>query len=331
MNLNRQQEQLARLHVGQQVDIQRSNGRIHASFITQINHETNSVTVEWQEKNESKGKELDLDTIIRLNPDLFRSIRVSPHHPTTQDQLKDYVNEQTISNGKYHSKQHPQIINDYDNQQKHVQSLSTARSNGVTSRFAPYHPDVSPQRQFNAQHVAIDGNKPKLVDAIERIALNRQKRRIEQDVRRQKLAEIDHSIPAWEFQAMVNDYRQAWPVELLTMSEPQKDLKVCVCVRKRPIFKRELNKKDIDVLSVPSKDLVIVHVPKVKVDLTKYIDNQKFRFDYAFHESCRNELVYHFTGKPLVHALFQGRNPLVFAYGQTGSGKLNIERITKQK
>ena len=74
------------------------------------------------------------------------------------------------------------------------------------------------------------------------------------------------------------------------------------------------------------KIVVIVHLPKAKLDLTKYIDNQKFRFDYAFHESCQNELVYHFTAKPLVQSLFQGNNPMVFAYGQTGSGKLKISK-----
>ena len=35
-----------------------------------------------------------------------------------------------------------------------------------------------------------------------------------------------------------------------------------------------------------------VHEPKTKVDLTKYLDNQQFRFDYAFDETATNELVY---------------------------------------
>ncbi|CAF4690832.1 unnamed protein product, partial [Rotaria magnacalcarata] len=79
-----------------------------------------------------------------------------------------------------------------------------------------------------------------------------------------------------------------------------------------------------DVLTIPNKDHVIVHLPKVKVDLTKYIDNQKFRFDYTFRESCSNDIVYHFTAKPLVQLLFLGYSPMVFAYGQTGAGKLII-------
>lgn len=54
----------------------------------------------------------------------------------------------------------------------------------------------------------------------------------------------------------------------------------------------ELNRKEVDVISVPSKDQIVVHEPKNKVDLTKYLDNQHFRFDYAFNEQCTNEIVY---------------------------------------
>ncbi len=48
----------------------------------------------------------------------------------------------------------------------------------------------------------------------------------------------------------------------------------------------------MDVVTIPNKDQTIVHEPKTKVDLTKYLDNQHFRFDYAFDDNCTNELVY---------------------------------------
>lgn len=50
--------------------------------------------------------------------------------------------------------------------------------------------------------------------------------------------------------------------------------------------------KDLDVITIPSKDVVMVHEPKQKVDLTRYLENQTFRFDYAFDDSATNELVY---------------------------------------
>lgn len=51
-------------------------------------------------------------------------------------------------------------------------------------------------------------------------------------------------------------------------------------------------RKEIDVISVPSKDQLIVHEPRNKVDLTKFLENHRFRFDYAFDDNCNNEIVY---------------------------------------
>lgn len=313
MNNHRQQQdqQLARLRIGQSVDIQRSNGRIHPAVITQINRENRTVTVEWQEKNEGKGKELDLDAIVQLNAELFPSLNNNTprYHPAPpHDANNEHLNGQTINR---RSRAAAQTGVSHDHERKQSQPPMTSRSNGYA-----HHADASPQRGPTT-----DANKSKVVKEIERIAANREQRRAKHDERRQKLAEEDHSIPAWEFQAMVNEFRAQLAIRVLTMKDPQKNLKICVCVRKRPISKKEMNKRDIDVVTIPSQEMVIVHSPKVKVDLTKYIDNQKFRFDYAFHESCDNQLVYHFTAQPLVQALFEGNNPMVFAYGQTGSGR----------
>lgn len=67
---------------------------------------------------------------------------------------------------------------------------------------------------------------------------------------------------------------------------------ITVCVRKRPLNKKEMARKEVDVITIPSKNQLIVHEPKTKVDLTRYLDNQFFRFDYAFDETCSNEMVY---------------------------------------
>jgi len=54
----------------------------------------------------------------------------------------------------------------------------------------------------------------------------------------------------------------------------------------------ESDRREIDVITVPNKDIVIVHEPKQKVDLTKYLENQSFRFDYSFDENSTNEMIY---------------------------------------
>ena len=48
----------------------------------------------------------------------------------------------------------------------------------------------------------------------------------------------------------------------------------------------------MDVVTIPSRQNIIIHEPKQKVDLTKYLENQKFRFDYAFDETADNTMVY---------------------------------------
>jgi len=49
---------------------------------------------------------------------------------------------------------------------------------------------------------------------------------------------------------------------------------ITVIVRKRPIFQKEINKGELDCISVVNPN-VITHQTKIKVDLTKYLDNQK--------------------------------------------------------
>lgn len=57
------------------------------------------------------------------------------------------------------------------------------------------------------------------------------------------------------------------------------------------------------------------------MDLTKYIEETTFAFDYAFDESSSNELIYEHTIRPLIGNAFEGAKISCFAYGQTGSGK----------
>jgi len=54
----------------------------------------------------------------------------------------------------------------------------------------------------------------------------------------------------------------------------------------------EVERKETDVVTIPHKDIVIVHEPKQKVDLTKFLENQTFRFDYSFDENSTNEMIY---------------------------------------
>ncbi|XP_077954767.1 kinesin-like protein KIF2C isoform X2 [Gasterosteus aculeatus] len=127
--------------------------------------------------------------------------------------------------------------------------------------------------------------------------------------------------PNLKFHDMIRDFRETLEITPITTSSDIEPHRITVCVRKRPLNKQEVIKKEIDVVSVPGRGAVLVHEPKQKVDLTKYLDNQVFHFDYSFNEATTNDLVYKFTAKPLVRSIFEGGMATCFAYGQTGSGK----------
>ena len=48
-------------------------GRVHSAMVAKVNPECRSVTVEWSEKGETKGKEIELSAIMQLNGDLFNA------------------------------------------------------------------------------------------------------------------------------------------------------------------------------------------------------------------------------------------------------------------
>ena len=59
------------ISIGHEVDIQRSNGRIHSALVSGVNMGARSVTVEWFEGGETKGKEVrNLPEISWNIPDL---------------------------------------------------------------------------------------------------------------------------------------------------------------------------------------------------------------------------------------------------------------------
>jgi kinesin family protein 2/24 len=57
-----------------------------------------------------------------------------------------------------------------------------------------------------------------------------------------------------------------------------------VCVRKRPVFKKEEQNGEIDSVSAANPQIRILE-PKFKVDgITKYVENHSFTFDNTFNE-----------------------------------------------
>ncbi|PQM42733.1 kinesin-like protein KIN-13A [Prunus yedoensis var. nudiflora] len=97
--------------------------------------------------------------------------------------------------------------------------------------------------------------------------------------------------------------------------------KIKVVVRKRPLNKKELSRKEEDIVSVYDNAYLTVHEPKLKVDLTAYVEKHEFCFDAVLNEYVSNDEVYRATVEPIIPIIFERTKATCFAYGQTGSGK----------
>lgn len=181
--------------------------------------------------------------------------------------------------------------------------------------------EVSPRPSLPGNSAARMSNCTRQIKKLEQSRNERRLRLEEAKQEKQKQMNADPGNPNWHFLAMIRDYRVTLDFSPLALGDAVHDKQINVCIRKRPLNKKEEAKKEVDVITCPSKDTIIMHECKTKVDLTKYLENQSFRFDYAFDDDATNEMVYKFSAQPLIQTIFDGGMATCFAYGQTGSGK----------
>ncbi|XP_015725887.1 kinesin-like protein KIF2C isoform X2 [Coturnix japonica] len=356
------------LYQGLSVNIQRSNGLIHQATVQEVNVPKCSVSVEWCESGVVKGKEINIDDILTVNPHLAGeppATEVKENFPlqenvTVQKQKRRSTlskipapREAVTSNvsapeqkiAAVRGRSRMSIITEcqqnlQENEMGMDPSTSTQVRNNVAApavrtrasrlRCAPEtmlpnsngitEDNLPPARISSAQSPV--RRKSNIVKEMEKMKNKREEKRAQlSEIRIKRAQETDSSCPNWEFARMIREFRATLDCQPLSLSDPIEEHRICVCVRKRPLNKQEINKKECDVITVPSKCVLLVHEPKQKVDLTKYLDTQTFRFDFSFDECASNEMVYRFTARPLVQTIFEGGMATCFAYGQTGSGK----------
>ncbi|XP_047645251.1 kinesin-like protein KIF2C isoform X2 [Phacochoerus africanus] len=305
----------ARLFPGLSIKIQRSNGLIHSANVRTVNLEKSCVSVEWTEGGATKGKEIDFDDVTAINPELLELL---PLQPKDNLPLQENVTGQKQKRRSITSKI-PAPKEGLRGRSTRMSTISEVRAPAQENEMEVEPPASAPSRRQFSVPVR---RKSCIVKEMEKMKNKREEKRAQNSEMRIKRAqEYDNSFPNWEFARMIKEFRATLDCHPLTVTDPIEEHRICVCVRKRPLNKQELAKKEIDVISVPSKCVLLVHEPKLKVDLTKYLENQAFCFDFAFDETASNEVVYRFTARPLVQTIFEGGKATCFAYGQTGSGK----------
>ncbi|KAL3318192.1 Kinesin-like protein kif2a [Cichlidogyrus casuarinus] len=62
--------QLQLLEIGLKIDIKRTDGRVHSAVISAVDLAAKYVKVEWYEKGEAKGKDVDFQDLFELNKHL---------------------------------------------------------------------------------------------------------------------------------------------------------------------------------------------------------------------------------------------------------------------
>ncbi|KAM4896237.1 kinesin-like protein KIF2C [Sylvia borin] len=341
------------VHPGAVINIQRSNGLIHKATVKVVNVEHSCVTVEWFEGGATKGKEVGINDVVAINPEL---LELPPADVKENVPLQDNVALQKQKRRTTLSKipAPREAVRGRSRISAIAESQCSLQEEEMTvDPCAPLQTgrySLLPAGQTRASRLgcvpeaslsSVNGNtenhlpaartsssespvrrRSNIVKEMEKMRNKREEKRAQiSEIRLKKAQEFDSTCPNWEFARMIKEFRATLNCQPISISDPIEEHRICVCVRKRPLNRHELQKKECDVVTVPSKCVLMVHEPKQKVDLTKYLETQTFRFDFSFDETSSNEMVYRFTARPLVETIFEGGKATCFAYGQTGSGK----------
>uniref|UniRef100_A0AAQ5X0Z2 Kinesin-like protein n=1 Tax=Amphiprion ocellaris TaxID=80972 RepID=A0AAQ5X0Z2_AMPOC len=290
---------LSRLLVGLSVQISRSDGRVHLATVKSVDTVKSTVMAEWYERKMCRGKEVS--KFINTEKTFVTYVTIKSSHLLTS--IMTTARQTCLF-------QVPAPVS------VPVRSTESTMANSEAAQ-----PDLPPSLRC-ALFICTSGRRKSVAPQEN----NKGNKRLSclvkpPDVQTKRGKFGEASRPNQKFYEMIQEFRETLEITPVSASDLIEPHRICVCVRKRPLNKQEVNKKEIDVVTIPGKGALLVHEPKHKVDLTKYLDNQVFHFDYSFDETATNELVYKFTAKPLVQSIFEGGMATCFAYGQTGSGK----------
>ncbi|XP_042218489.1 kinesin-like protein KIF2A isoform X4 [Homarus americanus] len=298
-------------------------GRVHSATVSAVNPTARSVTVEWFEKGETKGKEIEFDAVFALNPDLAPQDQNAMPPPSKFYSRQSQITQPAaapVTRSKDVNRPRPSyLVKPPQNGE-----LRSNLQNKIGQAPARSTENISTSTVSKASSVPASRRRSNVVKEVDRIQKKREERRKQQAEKKEEkeaLMNLDPGNPQWEFLNMIREFRSQLEFRTLKDGDPLEEHQITVAVRKRPLNKKEQSKREIDVITIPNRNNLYVHEPRSKVDLTKYLENQNFQFDYAFDESCNNELVYKYTARPLVQTIFEGGMATCFAYGQTGSGK----------
>ena len=183
--------------------------------------------------------------------------------------------------------------------------------------------EINQKLKKNFQEVT---KKLSVVEEMQQMKQRREdrKKRIEEEKQHKRdLINDPNYIPKldYDFDFLIQQKKREIEYEPPQPHSTSEGAKIYVCVRKRPIFEKEIQNGEIDCISAINPK-VCIYDCKLKIDgYTKYIDMNDFYFDNVFNENENTDLLFNCSVKPSLDILLKGGVVTCFAYGQTGSGK----------
>lgn len=216
---------IVNLKVGLMVKIKRSNGVIQDASITEVTAEKSVVRVEWLEDSISKAKEIDIENLLLLNPNLVEKMP-PPSLPRRRTQIPK--RELALPRNGIAIRS--------------TRSRAQAQA-ALEVQIAP-NLRMAEVEPVNYKNVSA-GRKSTCVRETERLKKQRDDRRTQlHEIRGKRAQEYDTSNPNWEFMKMITEFRASLDCyHPLSTSDPVELHKICVCVRKRPLSRKEKMKK----------------------------------------------------------------------------------------
>ncbi|KAG1930510.1 kinesin-like protein KIF2A [Pimephales promelas] len=209
-----------KIQIGIYVEIKRSDGRIHQAMVTSLNEDNESVTVEWIENGDTKGKEIDLESIFALNPDIAPEEEIPQSPETPPPPVSSAVKINKIPQNKNRRTAAPPK-NETPARDNRV-SVGTTRAR-PSQQIEPPPPAPAPPPPIQHQTLQQQQNarrKSNCVKEVEKLQEKRERRRLQQQELREKRAQdVEAITPNYEIMCMIRDFRASLDYRPLTTDD----------------------------------------------------------------------------------------------------------------
>ncbi|KAG7215348.1 hypothetical protein INR49_022585 [Caranx melampygus] len=168
-------------------------------MVTSLHEDNESVTVEWIENGDTKGKEIDLESIFALNPD------VAPDEEIPQSPEAPLPPSNVAKTSKVTKTRRSTAIPKAENAPRENRAAAVGTTRARPSQHS---------QSLEAPPPAI-ASQPTLSQA----QIQQQQQQQQQNARRKSNCEVDVNLPNYEIMCMIRDFRASLDYRPLTTND----------------------------------------------------------------------------------------------------------------